>query len=83
METKQIYPCKTSNKWIKITKDNNKNIPFSTLIAKCSKCNSYAFLNFIHEEMGDYFGSGIHTNCEGRYVFLCSKKRDHIVEIEE
>lgn len=80
---KEVYSCKKSNKWIKITKENNKDIPFDTHVIKCSKCNSFAFLNFIHEELGDYYGSGIHEFCQGRYVYLCSKRRDHIVEIYE
>ena len=52
-----MYPCKKSNKWIKITKEIFYDIPFKTHIIRCSECNNFAFLNFIHEEMGDYCGS--------------------------
>jgi hypothetical protein len=78
-----IYSCKKTNKWIKITKELMDNIPFTTDIIKCSKCKSYAFLNFIHEELGEYYGPNIHKNCEGKYVYLCVKKREHIIDIDD
>lgn len=78
-----IYSCKKTNKWIKITKELMEDVPLATDIIKCSKCKSYAFLNFIHEELGDYYGPIIHKNCEGKYVYLCAKKRDHIIDIDD
>lgn len=77
------YFCNKHIKWIKINKELSNDIPFHTDIIRCSKCKSYAFLNFIHEDMGDYYGPGIHNNCEGKYVYLCMKNKDHILKVEE
>lgn len=83
MNKKEIYPCNSTNKWMKITKETLFDTPFTTLLKKCSKCKSYAFLNFVHEDFGDYYGVDCHKNCEGKYVFLCSKRKDHIIDIED
>lgn len=77
------YTCNKPNKWIKITKELLNYSPFHTDIIKCSDCKSYAFLNFVHEEMGDYYGPDIHKNCEGKYVYLCAKKKEHIIEVSD
>ena len=77
------FPCKKSNKWIKITNELIEYVPFRTDIIKCSKCKSFAFLNFVHEEMGDYYGPKMHSSCEGKYVYLCSKRKDHIIVVED
>lgn len=78
-----IYLCQKYNKWIKINEELKDDVPFYTDIIRCSKCRSYAFLNFIHEEMGDYYGPGIHNNCEGRYIYLCTKRKEHIIPVTE
>lgn len=81
--TNDLYLCNKYKKWIKINEELKSDIPFYTDIIRCSKCKSYAFLHFIHEEMGDYYGPGIHNNCEGIYVYLCTKRKDHILAVDK
>jgi hypothetical protein len=77
------YPCKHSKKWIKIENELKEDAPFHTEIIRCGKCRSYAILNFVHEEMGDYYGPGIHNECEGIYVYLCTKRKEHVIKVNE
>ena len=80
---KNSYSCKKYQKWIKIKDEMFLNTPFRTNIIKCSKCKSYAFLNFVHEEIGDYYGPNYHDKCEGIYVYLCTKNKSHVIETED
>lgn len=76
-----MYPCNRSRKWIKIDIDNSSDdITFKNFIIKCTKCDGYAFLHFIHDKDGDYYGPTIHSNCEGDYVYLCYKNKLHVFE---
>jgi len=78
-----LYLCSKSKKWIKIIGKIVEDIPFHTSVIRCSKCKSYAFLNFVHDELGDYYGPDVHANCEGNYVYLCTKQNTHIIEPED
>lgn len=52
--------------------------PFTTDIIKCSKCKSYAFLNFIHEEIGDYYGP-IHIKNMKVNIHIYVQKKENIL----
>jgi len=82
IQTNTIFKCNKTHKWIRIDKDYNDYVPYPCAI-RCSKCGNSAVLNFIHDEYGDHYGPGIHKDCDGRYVFLCVKRKDHAVPIDD
>ena len=77
------HQCSKYKKWIKIDIDTLSHTPFHTNIIRCSKCRSFAFLNFVHQEDGDYYGPLNHNDCEGLYVYLCIKNKTHLITTDD
>lgn len=75
--------CLDKKRWIKINNEMITYTPKHTDIIRCGKCKSYAFLYFVHDMIGDYYGPKKHIDCSGNYVYVCTNNRKHINHTEE